>query len=169
MNSVTWDIGILAALGLLLAYTLLIRKHKALATLMSVYVAYFVAASWGGRLAELFSGDRVLFNQVWIKGEITPFIAQAALLVIFTFVISAFLKLGGSRSRYSMLEVIAYAVCTVAVAVMFLTLFMAAEQRESVFEQSRLLPWAYLWRDWILMVPVFVIIYFGIYGDDDKI
>jgi hypothetical protein len=68
MRAITWDIGIAAALGLLLAYTILIRKHKALATLMSVYMAYFVAASWGSRLSQLLSGDRILFNQVWIKG-----------------------------------------------------------------------------------------------------
>jgi hypothetical protein len=167
MNSITWDIGILAALGLLLAYTLLIRKHKALATLMSVYLAYFVAASWGGRLAQLFSGDRVLFDQVWIKAAMTPFVAQAVLLVLFTFIISAFLKLSGSRSRYSMVEVGLYAVCTVAVSVMFLTLFMLPEQRDAIFGQSKILPLVYQWRDWILMVPVFVIIYFGVYGDEE--
>lgn len=169
MRAITWDIGIVAVLGLLLAYTLLIRKHKALATLMSVYVAYFVAASWGDRFAQLFSGDRVFFNQVWIKGAVNSFTAQAALLVIFTFIISAFLKLGGARSRYSLIEVIVYAVCTVGVGVMFLTLFMTPEGRMAIFERSRILPFIYEWRDWVLMVPVFVIIYFGIYGDDSSL
>ncbi len=167
MKAVTWDIGVIAALGLLLAYTLIIRKHKALATLVSVYVAYFVAASWGARLAQLFSGDRVLFNQVWIKGALTPFIAQAFLLIVFTFVLSAFLKLGGSRARYSVVEVVLYSICTVAVTIMFLTLFMTAEGRAIAFSHSKFLPFIYEWRDWILMVPVFVIIYFGIYGDDE--
>ncbi len=168
MKAITWDIGIVAALALLLAYTILIRKHKSLGTLMSVYVAYFVAASWGARLSQLFSGDRVLFNMVWIKGVLTPFVAQAVLLVLFTFVISAFLKLGGSRSRYSIFEVVVYAVCTVAVGVMFLTLFMTPEGRDFYFAKSQILPFVYQWRDWILMVPVFVIIYFGIYGDEDS-
>lgn len=167
MRAITWDIGIAAALGLLLAYTILIRRHKSLATLMSVYMSYFVAASWGTRLAALFSGDRVLFNQVWVRGVLTPFVAQALLLVVFTFVISAFLKLGGSRSRYSLLEVIIYAVCTVGVGVMFLTLFMTPETRDALFQHSKILPYMYQWRDWILMVPVFVIIYFGVYGDDE--
>lgn len=167
MRAITWDIGIAAALGLLLAYTILIRRHKSLATLMSVYMAYFVAASWGSRLAQLFSGDRVLFNQVWVRGALTPFVAEGLLLVIFTFVLSAFLKLGGSRTRYSMIEVIVYCVCTVGVGVMFLTLFMSPEGREAIFQHSKILPLIYQWRDWVLMVPVFVIIYFGIYGDDE--
>lgn len=169
MKFLTWDIGIIAALGLILAYTLLIRKHKSLATLLSVYVAYFVAASWGGKLSQLLSGDRVLFNQVWIKGAVTPFVAQAALLVIFTFILSAFLKLGGSRSRYSLIEVVIYGLCTVGVGVMFLTLFMTPEVRDQFFVQSQILPLVYQWRDWILMVPVFVIIFFGIYGDENSI
>jgi hypothetical protein len=167
MRAITWDIGIAAALGLLLAYTILIRKHKALATLMSVYMAYFVAASWGSRLSQLLSGDRILFNQVWIKGALTPFVSESLLLIIFTFLISAFLKLGGSRSRYAMLEVVVYSVCTVAVGVMFITLFMTPEGRQAFFMHSKLLPFIYEWRDWIMMIPVFVIIYFGIYGDDE--
>jgi hypothetical protein len=169
MKALTWDIGIVAVLGILLAYTLLIRRHKALATLMSVYMAYFVAASWGVRLAQMFSGDRVLFNQVWIRGVLTPFVAETLLLVLFTFVISAFLKLGGSRARYSFIEVAIYAVATVAVGVMFMTLFMTPELRTAIFSHSKILPFIYQWRDWILMVPVFVIIYFGIYGDEDRL
>lgn len=167
MKAITWDIGILAVLGLILAYTLLIRRPKALATLLSVYVAYFVAASWGARLAQLFSGDRVLFNQVWIKGAMTPFVASTILLIVFTFLISMFMKLGGSRARYKVFEVTIYAILTVALGVMFTTLFMTPEGREAAFSHSRILPFIYQWRDWILMVPVFVIIYFGIYGDED--
>jgi hypothetical protein len=167
MKAITWDIGIAAALGLLLAYTILIRRHKSLATLMSVYMSYFVAASWGSRLAQLFSGDRVLFNQVWIRGALTPVVAQTLLLILFTFVISAFVKLGGSRARYSIVEVVLYSVCTVAVAVMFITLFMTPDGRELAFTHSKILPFIYQWRDWIMMVPVFIIIYFGIYGDEN--
>jgi len=52
---------------------------------------------------------------------------------------------------------------------MFLTLFMTPELRDQAFGQSRILPFMYQWRDWMLMVPVFVIIFFGIYGDDNSI
>ena len=169
MKALTWDIGIVAILGIFLAYNLLIRKHKALGTLMSVYVAYFVAASWGSRLSQLFDGDRVLFNQVWVKGVLTPFVAQTGLLILFTLVISAFLKLGGSRSRYSVIEVVIYTLATVTVGVMFMTLFMTPELRTQIFTHSHILPFIYQWRDWVLMAPVFVIIFFGIYGDDNML
>jgi hypothetical protein len=167
MKSITWDVGIVAALALLLAYSLLIRRHKSLATLVSVYVAYFVASSWGERIAQLFSGDRVLFNQVWIKANATPIAVQAFLLILFTFLISSFLKLGGKRSRYSTVEVVAYAICTLAVGLMFILILMPADVRENAMSSSQVLPYVYKWKEWILVAPVFVMIYFGIYGDDD--
>jgi hypothetical protein len=168
MMAFTWDTGILAVLGVLVTYTVLIRKHKALATLMSAYMAYFVAVSWGDRLAQLFSGDRLLFNQIWIRGAMSPFMGRAVLLLLFTFLISAFLKLGGARGRYSMLEVVCYAVATVGVLAMFLLLFMDPAGREVALAQSRILPVIYEGRDWVLMVPVCVIIFFGIYSDDER-
>jgi len=167
MNTLTWDIGILAALALLLAYSLLLRKHKALATLVSVYISYFVASTWGERIAQLFSGDRVLFNQVWIKANATPYAVQSVLLVLFTFLIAAFLKLGGKRARYSAVEVVAYSVCTVVLALLFILLFLPEPVRQTVLASSKIAPYVYDYRDWILIVPVVVMLYFGIYGDEE--
>ena len=167
MKSLTWDVVIIAALALLLAYSLLIRRHKSLATLVSVYIAYFVASSWGERISQLFSGDRLLFNQVWIKSNATPYAVQGVLLVLFTFLISAFLKLGGKRGRYATVEVIAYAICTVAVSLLFILLFLPDSVREHVLSMSRIAPYIYQYRDWVLMVPVAVMLYFGIYGDEE--
>lgn len=165
--STTWDFGILAALGVLLAYTLLIRRHKALATLLSVYIAYLLAATWGTTVTEFFSGDRVILKSVWIQANATPFAVQSVLLVVFTFLISAFMKLGGKRSKYSMVEVIMYAVSTLALTVMFMLSFMTPEVRDQAIHGSKILPYVYQWREWILGVPVIAVIFFGIYTNED--
>jgi hypothetical protein len=167
MHALTWDVGIVAATGLLLAFSLLIRRHKALATLVSVYIAYFVASSWGDKISSLLTGNQTIFHQVWIKTNASPAVVQAVLLVIFTLLISMFIKLGGRRARYSSLEVVVYSVCTVAVTTMFILLFLPQSTRDDVLAGSKIVPFIYQWRDWILMVPVIAIIYFGIYGDDD--
>lgn len=167
MHGLTWDIGILAAVGLLLAYSLLIRKHKALATLVSVYVAYFVATIWGARIAGFFSGDRVIWDNVWVRANATPFGVEVALLLIFTFLLSSFMKLGGKRARYGVLEVVVYAVCTVGLGLMFILLLMPDGLRETVLTTSKIAPYIYQWREWVLVIPVFAMIYFGIYGDEE--
>ncbi len=167
MQGITWDIGILALAGIILAYSLLIRRHKALATLVSVYISYFVATAWGERVSGLFSGDQVLFNSVWFKANATPFTVQVGLLVVFTILLSSFLKLGGRRSRYGVLEVVVYSIATVSLLTMFLLLLMPEEVRSSILAASKIAPYVYQWREWVLLVPVFAMIYFGIYGEEE--
>lgn len=167
MQGLTWDVGILVVAGVLGAYSLFIRKHKALATLVSVYIAYFVATSWGSWIAGFFTGDRMI-NNVWIKANATPFAVQAILLILFTVLLSTFMKLGGRRSRYSTVEVVAYAVCTVLLLLMFVLLLMSPEQLAGVLGSSKIAPFVYQWREWVLVLPVFVMVYFGIFGDEDN-
>jgi hypothetical protein len=167
MQSISWDISIVAALGLLLAYSLLIRKHKALATLLSVYIAYLLAATWGSTVTEFFSGDRVIFKSVWIQANATPFAVESILLVAFTFFISAFMKLGGKRSKYSIPEVVVYAVSTLALAVMFMLSFMTPDARDAAMHGSKILPYIYQYRQWILGVPIALVVFFGIYTNED--
>lgn len=167
MHFITWDVGILAALALLVAYTIIIRKHKSLATLVSVYIAYVMTSVWGDRVTGFFAGDRVLFNQVWIKANASPFIVQTALLIVITFLLSTFLKLGGRRSRYSLIEVVVYAVSTLAVTIYFMLTFASPELRTQILAHSKIIPYIYAWREWVLVIPIFLMILFGIYGNDD--
>lgn len=167
MKFLTWDIGILAAFGMLLAYSLIVRKHKALATLVSIYIAYLMTATWGERVTEFFAGDRVFLSQVWIKANASPFAVRAILLVVLTILLSSFIKLGGRRSRYGVAEVVVYTVAALALAVSFIMAFMAPEQREAVLATSRIMPYVFQWREWILGLPVLAMVLFGIYGNEE--
>lgn len=167
IGSLTWDIGIGGVAAILTAYSILIRKHRSLATLVSAYVAYFVATGWSQRIADFFNGDRVLFNNVWIKANATNFSVSVTLLVLFTVLLSSFIKLGGKRSKYSALEVGAYSVCTTALLLLFILLLMPDALRATVLTTSKIAPYVYEWREYVLVAPVFVMIYFGIYRNDD--
>ena len=168
MRLLTWDTGILAALGLLLAYSLILQKHKALATLISVYVAYLTTSTWGSFVAQFFTGDRVLFKSVWIQANLNTYTVQAGLLVCTALLLSTFLKLGGKRTRYSMLEVTIYATTTLALAVMFIISFMPIEVRQDAFSSSHILPLIYQFRQWILGIPVLLMIIFGIFTSEES-
>jgi uncharacterized membrane protein SirB2 len=165
---ITWDIAIVAALGLLLAYSLLIRKHKSLATLVSVYVGYVMATAWGPTISQLFTGDRVLLSQVWIKANATPWVIQSLLLVLVAFLLSSFIKLGGRRARYSSAEVAVYSVATLALAVACIITFMPAGILAQVEHTSKIVPIIDKWKEWIMVAPVFIIIFFGLYTSDES-
>lgn len=167
MKFLTWDSGIIVALGLLLSYSLLIRKHKSLATLVSVYVGYVMASAWGNQVASFFAGDRVLFNQVWIKANASPFIVKSILMVLVAFLLSSFIKLGGKRSRYSAVEVTIYAIATLALAIGFIVSFMPPDVQQHVMASSVIVPYIARWYDWITVAPVFIIIFFGLYGNEE--
>jgi hypothetical protein len=168
MKFITWDTGIVAAFAILLAYSLLIRKHKSLATLVSVYIAYVMASTWGDAITAYLSGDRVVLNQVWIKANASPLLVQSLLMVLVALLLSAFLKLGGRRSKYSAVEVMAYTVSATALTIMFIISFMTPEQLAHTLTISRLVPYIYKWRQIILVVPVFVMVFFGIYGNEEN-
>ena len=166
MHYLTWDTGIIAALALLLAYSLLVRKHKSLATLVSVYVGYFIASIWGVTVSQFLHGDRV-FGQLWINANVTTFTVQSVLLVAIAFLISSTIKLGGRRARYSMVEVAVYAVATMAVGISFILSFMTPEMRDSVMASSKIVPYIYQWRQWLTVLPAFAIVFFGLYGNEE--
>jgi hypothetical protein len=167
MKFITWDIAILAGFSVLLAYSILIRRHKSLATLVSIYIAYVMTSIWGSRVVEFFSGDRVFMKQVWVKASASPWVIQTVLLILITFILSSFLKLSGKRSKYSIPEITAYAICTMALAVLFILTFVPAELRDQAIQGSKIVPYVYRWREWVLVLPVFTMIFFGIYGNDD--
>jgi len=167
MHFLTWDTGILAALGVLLAYSLFIRKHKSLATLVSLYIAYLVAATWGDQVYQLFTGQRTALGGVWIKANATPAMVEVGILILVTFLLSSFLKLGGRRSKYGALEIIAYSIATLALGVMFVVSFLDPVSRAHVLSISKIVPYIYTWKQWVLGVPVLMMVFFGIYSEDD--
>lgn len=168
MQGVTWDVGIGIVAAILFVYSFFIRRHKALATVVSVYVAFLIAQNWGDPLAELFSGDRVIFNNVWIQGNITPFVVKISLLSLLVVLLSTFMKLGGRRSRYGLLEVAVYTVSLVALSLTYALLLMPSDMRIAIAEDSYVVRFLIDWKDWVQVVPVFAIIYFGIYGDEEN-
>ena len=162
MRFLTWDTGIVAAFALLLAYCLLMQRHKALAALISGYIAYLLTVAYGTAIAGFFTGDRVILKSVWIQTNTTPFTVQAAFFILATLVLTIFLKLSGKRSRFSVAEVILYVMATVLLESMFITSLMSDSVRTDVFAVSKILPLVYQFRQWIIGLPIILILAFGL-------
>src|SRR5438309_1505162 len=143
MKLITWDTGILAAIAIILAYSLLLGKHKSLATLVSTYIAYVMASAWGEPISAFFAGDKPIFNQVWIKANASPFLVQSVLMIVVALLLSTFLKLGSRKTKFSTAEVILYSVSATALAIVFVISFMNPAQRDQAMQVSRLLPIIY--------------------------
>lgn len=167
MKYITWDIGIIAVACILLAYSFLIKRHKALASLVSVYIAYLVVLTWGDKVVGLFVGDRVVFNSVWIKSNAPSYVIQAITFVSVSFILMNFLKLSGKRSKYSLPEITVYSICAVALATVYVISFLPLDVRNQVVAGSKIVPYLYNYREWVVLAPVLVMIFFGLYHDDD--
>lgn len=163
----TWDIAIVSSLAILLAFSIIIHRAKALAILVGLYISFYISSVWGVRIAQFFAGNRVLMDQIWIKSSISTYMVQSILLFVITILLAAFLKLGGKRSKYSIVEVTLYSICAVALALVFIVSFMPMDVLQINLEHSYILPIIYHWREWILILPVFVMVFFGIYSDEN--
>lgn len=168
MKFLTWDTAILVIFGLLLAYSLLIRKHKSLAVLVSLYIGYVMAITLGPQISDFLSGDRVFLGQLWINANASPFMVKSILMILIAFLLSSFVKLGGKRSRYSAFEILVYAVATLALGTMFILSFMDPAMRNQVLASSTIVPWIDRFQQWILVAPVFIVIFFGALGNADE-
>jgi hypothetical protein len=169
MDLSTWDIAIGAAAGVIAVYTFIMRRHKALTLLLSAYVSYAVTIIWGNPFAELFTGERAVFSNVWIKSNAQPYMVQIGLFILVLLLLTSFVKLGGKRGRYGLLETAVYSAGAVIVSVTAALLLMPPAIREQVSSQSLLLPTIFRFADWAILVPVFLIIFFGVISSDDQV
>ena len=167
MWGITWDIGIGLVLAGILTFTLLIRKHKALSMLVSTYIAFFVSESWAGPVTSFFKGERTLFSNFWVQANVNQYTVSLTLFFSFIILLSMFVKLSGKRSRYSAFEVVTYGVSTTALWLIFILQVMPPSLKNAVLQASQFAPVVYDWRDYVLAVPLFLMIYFGIYHNEE--
>jgi hypothetical protein len=169
MELSTWDIGVLSAAGIIAVYCFLLRRHKALTLLVAAYVAYVIALLWGFTLSELLTGERAVVSNVWIQANVAPHMVQIGLFTLVLVLTTSFMKLGGKRGRYGLLETALYSISAVGVAITSALLYLPVAERALLSEKSFILPFLFTWANWIMLVPVMVIAFFGIISGDDQV
>jgi hypothetical protein len=78
----TWDLFITLFFVIGVGYGVILQREKILATLISTYIALAVASVWGDKVFEFFNGNSILFNQFWIRSNMSEFSIKALLFAI---------------------------------------------------------------------------------------
>ncbi len=138
----TWDLLITLMMIVGIGYGIVMQRERILSTLVGTYIGMAVAQNWGPKVYDFFTGDTVMFNQLWIRLNASPFAVKAflfALVVIALTVKSDFAKsIRQSSSPLSGLMVIAYSFLTTTLAISAVLSFLPKAQLNAIVSRSHL-------------------------------
>jgi len=138
----TWDLIITLMLIVGIGYGVVLQRERIISTLVGIYVGIVVAQNWGPSVYQFFSGDNLLYNQLWIKANFSPFAIKAilfGLVVISLTVASDFAQsIKGSRAPLSGLMVIIYSFLTTLLSISAVLSFLPKAQLNVIIVRSKL-------------------------------
>jgi hypothetical protein len=138
----TWDLIITLMLIVGIGYGVILQRERILATLVGVYVGMVVAQNWGPSVYQFLSGNTILFDQLWIKANASPFAIKAllfGLIVVFLTIKSDFSQsMKESNAPLSGLMVIAYSFLTTTLTISAILSFLPPAQLNAITIRSNL-------------------------------
>ncbi|MFA7253204.1 MAG: hypothetical protein WC107_01475 [Patescibacteria group bacterium] len=150
-------IGLIFAFGI--GYGFILQKDKVITYLCSVYIGIVIATSFSQTVFDFFNGNKVIANEVWIKGN-----ASASTIAIVLFLISVIFVSGAINSRgkksddISVIEVFFYSVLTVALILSSILGFLPEASRNHYLEISKSAHYLYLYRALFVITPPIMLI-----------
>lgn len=134
--SVDVFIGLFFLIGC--AYTLLLRREKAVATLAATYISLVVTNAFGQTIFEFFNGNKVVANQVWIRSN-----ASLTTVMIVTFLIGIVFTSGAisshiHRAQSSAIEVVIISALNIALIISAVFSFMSPDMRATYVAGSKI-------------------------------
>lgn len=133
--SVDVFIGLFFAVGC--AYTVLLRREKAIATLAATYISLVVTNNFGQTIYEFFNGNKVLAGQIWVRSN-----ASLTTVMIGTFLLGI-IFFGGAisssvhKSDSTAIEVTIISALTIALILSSVLTFMTPEMRDGFIATSK--------------------------------
>lgn len=166
MKIPSWDIVIVCSFVVGMFYGFVLRRERTLACLASVYMSYVVTQLWGQSVVDFFRGDRVVFNQVWIKADTSPTVINITMFVVLFLLLISFTSLASSKAKISGFGVLVQSFLTVGLLITCLISFVSDDQRAQLFEASKFASLIWQYHNLWFLLPVIVLIFMGIkYGD----
>lgn len=160
MPTPSWDLAIVVFFLIGIAFGYILQREKIVATMISVYVALVVTQVFSGNVLSFFQGDKVLFNQVWVQSNSSPFTVKVLIFMAVIMLVSAKGGITGSKSKglFSPIEIITFSFLTTALILSSIFNFMPPESREAFMASSRMANLVikyYLW--WVVLPPIALI------------
>lgn len=136
LPSVDLFIGLIFLVGV--AYSLLLRREKAVATLAATYIALVVTNNFGQTIFEFFNGNKVVANQIWIRSN-----ASLTTVMIVTFLLGIVFISGAISSHFrradsSATEVIILSALNIALMISAIFSFMSPDMRAGYLAGSKI-------------------------------
>lgn len=156
----TWDVFIGLAFVIGIAYGFILRREKTITFLCSTYIGIVIASSFSQYIFELFNGNKVIANQVWIHSNASTSTISIILLLVSAFLISGAInstaKSGGDLSPF---EIIIYSAMNMALIISSIIVFLAPEKRDALLAVSKIGSFLYSTRTvWVVVPPVVLIV-----------
>ena len=150
-------IGLFFLVGV--AYTLLLRREKAVATLAATYMALVVTNTFGQTIFEFFNGNKVVANQIWIKSSASLTTVMIATFGLGIFFLSGAISNHFRKSDSTTTQVVILSALNIALIISSIFSFMAPDMRThylvgsyvaQVIVQNNLI--------WVVLPPIALIV-----------
>lgn len=159
MQLPSWDvfIGLFFLVGI--AYGFILRRDKAITTLLSVYLGIVVASRFSQDIFDFFNGEKVIADQIWIRSNASASTIAVVLFLLTIVLISGAINSSNSRtSDISPIEVISYSALTIALILAYVLDFLPEPARLHYMEVSRIAKYIYTFKTLITIAPPIILI-----------
>jgi hypothetical protein len=156
----SWDVFIGLTFVLGIAYGFILKREKTITILCSTYIAMVMSSSFTEYVFQFFQGNKVIGNQIWIKGNLSSStVAIGLFLLVLIFVSGAINSSSSSSGDLSPLEVIIYTALTMALVISTIIGYLPEATRANVMETSKIGSIIYGFRTlWIIAPPISLVI-----------
>jgi hypothetical protein len=157
LPSVDVFIGLFFLIGVV--YSFLLQRGKTITTLCSVYIGIVIASSFSQTIFEFFNGNKVIANQVWVRGN-----TSTSTIAIVLFLASIILVSGAINSKnnksddISVTEVLVYSVLMIALILATVMGFLPEAARNHYIDTSVVAKYIYTWRIFFVVMPPIMLI-----------
>ncbi|OQB06326.1 MAG: hypothetical protein BWY19_00317 [bacterium ADurb.Bin212] len=155
----TWDVFIIIAFILSVAYGFILRREKTITVLCSTYIGIVIASNFSNYLYELFNGDKFIAGQVWIKSDASlPTISIALLLISSFFISGAINSTSNKAGDISPFEIFLYSTLNMALIIATILNFLPEETRIMANNSSKIANIIYSYHTvWVIAPPILLI------------
>lgn len=134
----SWDLVVTLAFVIGVSYGFIIMRERILVLLMSLYVGTTLANALVEPIQKFFHGDTALLNKIWVESQMSPFMIKTLVFAAAVVLISAKSGLGGKRGGISFVELGAYSIASVCIAIGSILSFMDPEKAAAITQSSKL-------------------------------
>jgi Na+/alanine symporter len=159
-NIPSWDVFIGLTVMLGIAYGFVLKREKTITILCSTYIAIVMSSSFTEYVFQFFQGNKVIANQIWVKGNVSESTVAIALFLIVLFFVSGAINSAASGSGdLSPFEVIIYISLTVALVISTVIGHLPDETRNNILSASKVGSVIYGMRTlWVIAPPISLVI-----------